>query len=52
MAANVDKLEADQRAEYEQIVTGLGDFVDLPLGRHAADRARPADDAAMDSLAH
>jgi hypothetical protein len=52
MTRNVDKLEDDQRAEYDKLLTDLGDFVDLPLGRAAADRARPASDATLDSLAH
>jgi hypothetical protein len=52
IAANVEALEADQQAEYEQVCTALGDFIDLPLGAAAARRARPnGGEAALDSLA-
>lgn len=52
MGNNVEKLEDDQRAEYDKLLTDLGDFVDLPLGRVAAERARPSSsqEAALDSL--
>jgi hypothetical protein len=50
MNGNVDGLEADQQAEYEQLCDALGDFVDLPLGAAAARRARPAGEASLDSL--
>ena len=50
MAANVERLEPDDQAEYEATVAGLGDFCDLPLGQAALRRARPVDEAALDSL--
>lgn len=43
-ANNVAKLEADDADNYEALVAALGDFVDLPLGQAAADRARTADE--------
>ena len=51
MNNNVDKLEADQRSEYEQMLTALGDFTDLPLGAAAVARVKPVDAPALDSLA-
>lgn len=52
IAANVENLEADQQAEYEQVVAALGDFVDLPLGAAAARRARPnGGESVLDNLA-
>jgi hypothetical protein len=38
---NVAKLEADDADSYDRILADLGDFVDLPLGRAALDRAKP-----------
>jgi hypothetical protein len=46
---NADKLEADDRDSYKRICQALGDFVDLPLGKAAADRARSAE--TLDGLA-
>lgn len=52
IAANVDKLDEEQVADYEKLLTDLGDFVDLPLGAAAARRARPSNaEASLDSLA-
>ncbi|PWT89276.1 MAG: hypothetical protein C5B54_09175 [Acidobacteria bacterium] len=39
MNANVAKLEPDSLAEYEKMVSDLGDFCDLPLGQAAVSRA-------------
>jgi uncharacterized protein (UPF0335 family) len=39
-AANIAKLEADDADNYDTLVASLGDFIDLPLGQAAADRAR------------
>jgi hypothetical protein len=46
MTKNTDKLEADDRDSYDRICEALGDFVDLPLGQAAADRARNAEQLA------
>jgi hypothetical protein len=51
VAANVAKLEDDQRAELEQLEVALGDFLDTDLGQAAARRARPDGDATLDNLA-
>jgi hypothetical protein len=48
---NTAALEPDDAAEYDQLTTALGDFVDLPLGQAALDRARPNQEQALDSLA-
>jgi hypothetical protein len=50
MHANVERLDLDQRAEYDVIVERLGDFVDLPLGQAALRRARPPTDEVLDSF--
>lgn len=50
MSSNVDRLESDDQANYDALVIGLGDFVDLPLGQAAVRRVRPAE-ASLDSLA-
>jgi hypothetical protein len=49
IANNTDNLEADDRDSYERICEVLGDFVDLPLGKAAADRARGSEQ--LDGLA-
>jgi hypothetical protein len=49
--ANTAGLEPDDAAEYEQLTIALGDFVDLPLGQAALDRARPNKETALDTLA-
>jgi len=52
ISSNVENLEVDQQAEYDQLLVGLGDFVNLPLGDAAARRARPnPGEAALDNLA-
>jgi hypothetical protein len=38
---NAARLEADDHDSYERLVESLGDFIDLPLGQAAAERARP-----------
>ena len=51
MTNNVAKLEADDQAEYDKLLTDLGDFCDLPLGQAALKRARPEQhEAALDTL--
>jgi|SRR5215471_7795076 len=51
MAGNVKKLEADDQVAYDDLVTLLGDFCDLPLGQAALSRARPMEhEAALDSV--
>src|SRR5262249_2632890 len=51
MAANVAKLEEDDVAEYDKLVTDLGEFWDLPLGQAALRRAKPSKhEDALDSL--
>jgi len=37
---NTARLEDDDHDSYERLVESLGDFIDLPLGQAAADRAR------------
>jgi uncharacterized protein (UPF0335 family) len=50
--ANVQRLELDAQADYDKLCEDLGDYIDLPLGRAAADRARPrAAESNLDSLA-
>jgi uncharacterized protein (UPF0335 family) len=50
--ANVQKLEEDAQASYDKLCEDLGDYIDLPLGKAAADRARPkATETSLDSLA-
>jgi hypothetical protein len=49
--ANTAGLEPDDAAEYDKLCSDLGDFIDLPLGRAAADRVRPNREQALDSLA-
>jgi hypothetical protein len=49
IASNTEKLEADDRDSYDALLSALGDFVDLPLGAAAADRARGRD--VLDGLA-
>jgi hypothetical protein len=50
--ANVQRLELDAQADYDKLCEDLGDYIDLPLGRAAADRARPrAPETSLDSLA-
>jgi hypothetical protein len=49
IANNTEKLEADDRDNYDRICAALGDFVDLPLGKAAADRGRSAEQ--LDGLA-
>lgn len=49
-AANIGKLQDDQRAEYDQIAEAIGPFADTPLGQAALDRARPGE-AELDNLA-
>jgi hypothetical protein len=46
--ANVDKLEADDQAEYVQLAEAFG--LDTPLGAYAAQRAQQSE-AAVDSFA-
>jgi hypothetical protein len=48
--ANAARLEPDDAAEYDKLITDLGDFIDLPLGQAALDRARPNREQALDSL--
>lgn len=50
MAANVERLEDDDQANYDALVVGLGDFVDLPLGHAALRRARPGAEGSLDGL--
>lgn len=51
IANNTARLEADDAAEYERLVTDLGDFVDLPLGQAALRRAKPGtQESILDSL--
>jgi hypothetical protein len=50
MHLNISKLEVDDEQSYDRLVSALGDFIDLPLGRAAADRARPGAET-LDSLA-
>jgi hypothetical protein len=50
IALNVAKLEVDDEQSYDRLVAALGDFVNLPLGRAAADRARPGAET-LDALA-
>jgi len=49
---NVSKLEADDMDTYDRICTDLGDFVNLPLGQAALQRARPNEqhESALDSV--
>ena len=47
--ANVAKLEADDADSYDRLLGALGDFVDLPLGKAAADR-HPGRQEALDGL--
>jgi hypothetical protein len=49
--ANAARLGPDDAAEYDKLCSDLGDFIDLPLGRAAADRMRPNREQALDSLA-
>lgn len=51
IANNTARLEADDAAEYDKLVTDLGDFVDLPLGQAALRRAKPgSQEDVLDSL--
>lgn len=43
--ANLARLEPDDADSYERIVADLGDFVNLPLGAAAAERARGSEQA-------
>jgi hypothetical protein len=45
---NTRALEADDAESYDAICAALGDFIDLPLGQAAADRAR--DTEKLDTL--
>jgi hypothetical protein len=45
---NTRELEADDAESYDAICAALGDFIDLPLGQAAADRARGGE--ALDTL--
>lgn len=53
IANNEDGLEADEAAEYEQVINGLGSFAELPLGAaavaRASERAKPKGEQ-IDSL--
>jgi uncharacterized protein (UPF0335 family) len=51
MHANVNRLEDDDQANYDALLVGLGDFIDLPLGQAAERRARPATEESLNSLA-
>jgi hypothetical protein len=44
IADNVDRLEDDDHDTYQRLVADLGDFIDLPLGKAAAERAQRRDE--------
>jgi chorismate mutase len=47
---SIAELENDEKANYDMICQGLGDFGDTELGKAAIDKARPKGSDTLDSL--